>query len=362
MLSNVLKKLDWGLIGLISILGCISLISLYSIDKTFFYRQIIWYLLGMGVIFLGPLINWQWLLAQKWFRQGFYWFSCFLLVVPLVQQSSIRGINSWIVIGGFQFSPAEISKIALIIILAGFFSRRYIAAWRIKNIAISLFYTMIPAGLIAVQPNLGTAAIVFFIWIGFLFISGINKKRLAIGLILLIVLSSLGWFYFLEDYQKSRIKGFLNPAKNPLGVNYNVTQAKIAIGSAGWLGKGFGSGPQTQLGFLPEPHTDFIFASFIEEWGLIGGAVLVLTYLSLIVKISFVSLEVRRNTRKFVGLGIAIVFLVHFLVNIGSNVGILPVIGVSLPFVSYGGSNLLMSSILISIVERIRTSKFQPLK
>ena len=139
-----------------------------------------------------------------------------------------------------------------------------------------------------------------------------------------------------------------------MGASYNVIQSKITIGSAGFWGKGFKSGTQVQLGFLPEAHTDFIFAAFVEEWGIFGGIILLLTYVLLIVRITIIGLKTRRNDLKFLVLGTGLIFLIHFFINIGSNLGIVPVIGISLPFLSYGGSNLLTSSILVSIIERIK--------
>ncbi len=346
------KKFDWVLLGLVVILACISLVTLYSINKTYFSRQTVWYIISFLVIVLGSQVKWGWLITQDWFRHGFYWSSILLLTIPFLQPGLVRGTESWINLGFVNFQPSELIKISLIILLAGFFSRKYLAAWQSKNIFVSFFYTIIPVGIIAVQPDLGSAIVVMGIWIGFILMSGINKKRFWVGVLVVFIILVIMWTSFLKPYQKERILGFLSPEADPLGVNYNVTQSKIAIGSAGFWGKGFRGGTQVQFDFLPEPHTDFLFASFVEEWGVFGGLVLVLTYLGLIFRMTIVGLRLRRNDLKFVVLGMGLVFLIHFFINIGSNLGLVPVIGISLPFVSYGGSNLLISSLALAIIER----------
>ncbi len=353
------RNFDWVLLGLVAILASISLVTLSSIDSFYFIRQLVWYCIAFVIILVGSKLNWQWFLTQSWFRYGFYWLSIALLIVPYFQSQTVRGTKSWIVAGGLQFEPSELAKVALIIILAGFFSRRYLAAWQGKNILFSLLYVLIPAGLIAFQPDLGSALVLAGIWFGFLLMGGVNKKRFLIGVVVGIMLFLVLWTSVLAPYQKDRITGFLFPESDPLGVNYNLIQSKIAIGSAGLFGKGFQSGTQSQLGFLPEAHTDFLFAAFIEEWGMFGAAVLVLTYLALIIRITATGLRLRRNDIKFVVLGIGLFFLIHFFVNIGSNIGTVPVIGISLPFISYGGSNLLTSALLLSIIERIKLKSSQ---
>ncbi|MEX2410364.1 MAG: FtsW/RodA/SpoVE family cell cycle protein [Candidatus Paceibacterota bacterium] len=348
------KNFDWITVGLVVILMSISLVSLASIGLDFFYRQIIWFIIALFIIFFFSQIDWPWFFTQPWFRQSFYWISLLILCIPFIQPGDARGVDSWIFMGGFQFQPSELVKVALIILLAGFFSKRYLAAWQTKNIVVSLLYTFIPVFIIMMQPDAGSAIVVAGIWASFIVMSGINKKRFLVGLLILIVIFAFLWMSVLEPYQKNRIIGFMFPETDPLGTNYNVIQSKIAIGSAGFLGKGFGMGTQVQFNFLPEAQNDFIFAAFVEEWGIFGGVILLLTYSLLIFRIIKTGLKVRRNDLKFFILGVSSVFLIHFFVNIGSNIGLLPVIGINLPFVSYGGSSLLTSSFLISIMERIR--------
>lgn len=348
------RYFDWVLIGCLAILAIIGGVTLASLNDELLERQVIWYSLATIVLFAGSFLNWRWLISQAWLRHGVYWGSLCLLFLTNLQSETIRGTKSWIVVGGFQFEPVEIAKIGLIFMLAGFFSRRHVEAWRMKNISISFVYTAIPTLLTAVHPDFGSAAVMMSVWIGFLLMSGINKKRMLIGLGAGVVLAVMLWMFFLKPYQKDRLTGFLFPERDPLGINYNVIQAKIAIGSAGWLGKGFGGGTQTQLHFLPEAETDFIFAAFVEEWGLLGGMVLILTFLVMLFRISSIGLKARDNSSKFVVLGVGLVVLVHFLINIGSNVGLVPVTGITLPLVSYGGSSILTVALLIGIIESIK--------
>ena len=353
---SILGRFDWVLLGAAALLGVMGMVTLTSIDAGIAVRQAVFWGIALVIILAGGFVSWEWLFTQRWFRHGLYWLSTALLVGPFFLSSAVRGTRSWIVVGGQQFEPSELAKIGLIVILASFFSRRYVAAWSGKNIAASLFYALVPTLIVALQPDMGSALVLAGIWFGFIMVVGVNKKRLLAGVLVCLVLLLALWFFVFKDYQKERILGFLFPERDPLGVNYNVIQSKIAIGSAGFLGKGFDKGTQIQLGFLPEAHTDFIFAAFVEEWGLLGGTVLILTYILLLIRIAIVGIRAQRNDLKFACLGSGLFFLIHFFINIGSAIGIVPVIGISLPLVSYGGSNLLTSAVLISMIERIRVT------
>jgi rod shape determining protein RodA len=354
LLSNYFKGFDWILLGGVLTLAAASLLSLYSSDATLFSRQLVWYTLAVLIIIGGSRFDWRVIISKTTFRRGLYWLSIILLVVVNFQSETVRGVRSWIQFGSFEFQPAELAKLALILILAGFFSRRYVAAWLGKNIALSFFYAALPAALVAIQPDFGSAVIFIAIWVGFLLTSGVNKKRLIAGLIIAVLVAVLLWMFFLEPYQQERIIGFLNPSTDPLGINYNVVQSKIAIGSAGFWGKGFGAGSQTQLGFLPEAKTDFLFAAFVEEWGIFGGMVVIFAFLTVLYRVVNIGAGAGNNDSKFIALGLALVLAVQFFVNIGSNLGILPVTGINFPFLSYGGSSILTLSVLVSIIQRIK--------
>lgn len=348
------RSFDWFLFGAVLLLGAAGLVSLLSSARVFFWRQLLWYGLAIATVVFGSRLDWRWLINQNWFRYGLYSLSVFILIISNLQSRTIRGTKSWLTIGSFQFEPAELAKVALVILLAGFFSRRYLEAWRGKNIIVSLGLTLIPMALVAIHPDLGSALVIASIWLGFLLMSGIHYKRLAIGFFLALLVFGLLWGFYLKPYQKDRLTGFFSQSRDPLGINYNVIQSKIAIGSAGIFGKGFGAGTQTQLNFLPEDQTDFIFAAFVEEWGLLGGLVIVLTFLFLIYRIVLIGLAASTNEAKFISLGTGLIFLTHFVINLGSNLGLLPVAGIPFPFLSYGGSSLLTDAVLISILEHIK--------
>ncbi len=349
-----LRKLDWALIGGFLILAAISLLTLASHDRSFFWRQLTWYGAAFAVIIFGSQLPWSWLIRWPVFRHGVYWISVFFLIISNLQSTLVRGTKSWLSIGGFQFEPSEFAKFALVIFLAGFFTKRYVAVWRTKNLFLSLCYTMIPASLIAIHPDLGSTIVVVGIWLGFMLMSGVHKKRFLIGLGVGIGCLILLWTSFLKPYQKDRLTGFLFPERDPLGINYNVIQSKIAIGSAGLWGKGFGEGTQTQFHFLPEAHADFLFAAFTEEWGIAADVILLLTFLFVFLQLTNIGLRAGSNEAKFVVLGSALILFIQFLINIGSNLGLVPVTGITLPFVSYGGSSLLTVATLISIIQHIK--------
>jgi rod shape determining protein RodA len=348
-----LRYLDWVLIAALGVLATASLLSLSSFAPQFMWTQACFFVAGFGLIIFGSRIDWHWFGSQSWFRYGLYWVSVLLLVATYLQPTTIRGTKSWLVLGSFQFQPAELAKLSLILLFACFFSRRYIEAWRGRNIFTSLGYLALPVVLTIGHPDLGSAAIMVGIWIGFLFLSGVNAKRLGIGIVAALCIALALWVWVLRDYQKERILGFVSSSQDPLGINYNVLQSKIAIGSAGFFGKGYGAGTQSQLHFLPEAQSDFLFAAFTEEWGFLGGAVLLLTFLLVIYRLMRIGLRARDNYSRFVVLGSGLYLLIHGSINVGSALGLIPVAGITFPFVSYGGSNLLTSSVLLSIISHI---------
>lgn len=348
------RHLDWGIIVGLVVLAAASLVSLASANIAFFWRQLIWYGIGFLIILVGSRFDWRWMGGQRWFRYGLYWVSLAFIIYSNLQRGTVRGVKSWISIAGIQFEPGELVKLSLILIFADFFARRHIHAWQAKNAVLSFFYAAIPAALIAIHPDLGSAFIVMTIWFGYMVMSGIHVKRFLIGLGALLGVVILMWSFFLKPYQKARITSFAFPERDPLGSSYNVIQAKVAVGSAGFWGKGFRMGTQTQLHFLPESKTDFIFSAFVEEWGLFGGAVLLLTFLFIVYRVILIGQGAHDNYFKLISLGGGLFFIVHFFVNVGSNLGLLPVTGVTFPFMSYGGSNLLTSSIILSIIQHIK--------
>jgi rod shape determining protein RodA len=335
------------------ILVGVGLLTLSSIAPQLFAAQALWVLLGVLLIALFSFVDWRAVVNHEWIVLGFYGATFVLLVVVLVLPPLVRNVKSWIALGPVSFQPVELAKLALILVYARYFSRRYLSIARWKTMAVSCLYFLAPAILVALQPDLGSVLVLFGIWFGFLLSIGMPLRRLLALLLLLGVGGTLLWQFGMAPYQKERILGVVYPERDALGINYSVIQSKIAIGSAGFWGKGYGQGSQAHLGFLPEAATDFIFAAFLEEWGIAGGLVVLAAYLALFFAILSVALAADRNFEKFVCIGAAIVFGWQFFLNAGSATGIVPVVGVTLPLMSYGGSSLLTSFLLLAIIYSI---------
>ena len=269
----------------------------------------------------------------------------------------IRNTRSWLVLGPITLQPVEFMKVALILVFASYFSRRHLGVARWRYILASFAVFVIPAAIAVKYPDMGSAVIFGAIWFGFLLLSGLPWRRIAVALVVFALAAGFVWTFVLKDYHRARIVGFFSPQTNALGINYSLAQSKIAIGSAGWFGAGYGQGTQAQLGFLSEPTEDFIFAAFIEEWGIVGALILIGAFVAFIFSILATGMRAEDNFERFVCLGVAMMFGVQFLLNAGSATGLTPVVGVTFPFMSYGGSSMLANAFLVAIVSAIRRSR-----
>lgn len=339
------------------ILAAAGLVTIASVAPHLFALQIIWIILGAGLLAFFYFVDWRLLLNYRWFIGGIYALAIFLLILTYIFAPVIRNTRSWIVFGPFDFQPVEIVKVALILIYANYFSKRHLNVARWKNIFESFLIFIAPAALVLLQPDLGSTLLLFGLWFGFLLLSGLPRRRVAVAIIAFAIIGFVGWSYALKDYQRERIVGVFYPEKNLLGINYSAAQSKIAIGSAGLLGKGFKQGTQSQLGFLTEPANDFVYAAFTEEWGFLGGLVVVAAFLFLVFRILKIGMEAEHNFERFICLGVAIIFGLEFTLNVGSVLGLTPVIGLTFPFMSYGGSSLTTSFLLLSLVNAIAREK-----
>lgn len=334
------------------ILSAFSLVILASISTRLFWFQLSWVIIGSLIIFLLGYFNWRSLLRNRGLIFLGYVISLFLLLVTLFMPAS-RGVQAWIPIGPFFIQPVEALKITMLLMYAYFFAKRHDRLANPRNLLAPLIILIIPAVIILLQPDTGSLLVLVALWLSFLLESGLPARYLLYGTLAVIISSFFLWGH-LADYQRERIIGVFRPELDPLGINYNVIQSKIAIGSAGFLGKGFKQGTQVQLGFLPESQTDFIIPSFIEEWGLLGGLAVLLSFFYLCREIINIGLNIAKdNFDKFICLGVIIIFSFHFFINIGSVTGLLPVIGLPFPFMSYGGSSLLTSFALVAIINSI---------
>ena len=355
-----LKKLDWVLIVTTLLLVGMGLLSIYSsslgkVDFLNFKKQMIF--LGIGLVLMLALFffNWRILRDSPYLILIFYALCLFSLVGLFFWAPEIRGVKGWYKFGEISINPIEFTKIVLIILIAKYFSMRHIEMYRIRHILLSGLYFLLPATLVFFQPNLGSALILVALWIGVLIISGIKIRHFLILTFCFILIFIFSWLFLLEDYQKARIISFIAPhLVDPLEIGWNQAQAKIAIGSGGIFGQGIGLGSQTQYGFLPEPQTDFIFAAIAEEFGLIGVTVLLILFTILIWRIIKIAISATNNFSRLFASGFAILLICQVFINIGMNLGILPIIGIPLPLVSYGGSSLIAVFITLGILQSIK--------
>jgi len=348
-------KLDWVLIISTLFLVGFGLLSIYSSsrgDFLNFKKQIFFFLAGIFLMFLFSFFDW------RNFRETriifiLYLISLFLLLGLFFFAPRIRGAKSWYKFDQFSFDPTEFVKVILILLLAKYFSAKHIEMYRLRHILISGFYVFLPSLLIFLQPDLGSVLILIVFWVGVLIISGINLRQFLLLIFIFLIIFILGWNFFLKDYQKQRIISLFSPL-DPLGISWSQNQSKIAIATGGIFGQGIKKGSQTQLGFLPEPQTDFIFAAIAEETGLIGILILLFLFSILIWRIIKIAIETDNNFSRLFASGFAILLVCQVFINLGMNIGILPIIGIPLPFISYGGSNLIANFLTLGILQSIK--------
>lgn len=351
-----LKFFDWPLLAAAVILSLSGLMMIYSIGlggeagAALWIRQLLALVIGLGGLFFFSNIDYHFFEKNS---SLFYLLALGLLVLVLLVGVSIRGSTRWFDLGLVNFQPAEFSKFALIVVLAKFFQRHGKLTQRFRHVLWSAVLVIIPAVLITLQPDLGSAAILFGLWVGLLLVSPMPRRYFLYLLVLFLVVGALAWQFFLAPYQQDRIRSFLDPTADPLGRGYNVIQSIVAVGSGGLLGRGLARGLQSQLQFLPERQTDFIFASTVEELGLLGGGLILLLFLFVLWRM----IKIIRGARDLFGMylaaGVFFLVLIQLAINVGMNLGLLPVTGITLPFLSYGGSSLVIMFWLLGIVESI---------
>ncbi len=337
------KTWDWLLFVQILAVGTISLLIISSISKSLATNQLIFWLLGLIIFYVFSQFDY---LSWKNLAIPIYIGSLILLLALLVVGTPIRGSVRWIDVGFFRIQPSEIAKAASIIILAAYYSIR--PASNLKNLFGGLVIIIPAAALVLIQPDIGNSLAFFGIWFGIATAAGFRFKHMA-ALAIIAAVSIILLFELLAPYQRQRIESFVNPGSDPLGTGYNIIQSKIAVGSGGLWGKGYSRGSQSQLKFLPEAESDFIFASIAEQLGFLGAGLLITVFSWMVIRV----LGIAKNRDKFAQLliiGVASFLILQFLVNVGMNMGILPVTGITLPMVSYGGSSLLTTLFLLGLV------------
>lgn len=354
MAETVFKRIDWLLVFFILPILLAGLFTMKSFTPgegaaPFFERQLIWIGLSLFVFFVFSFVDFRFLKRTDVLVVLFLAFSG-LLALLFIFGSDTRGSQSWFDLGPLSFQPVDMMKIVLILILAKYFSRRHVEIRNIKHLFISGIYMAVPLFLVLLQPDFGSAGVLLLIWVGMVLVSGISKKHLLFVFLGGVVSFTILWFFVFAPYQKARILTFINPLSDIHGSGYNALQSTIAVGSGQIWGKGLGYGSQSRLEFLPEPETDFIFAAFAEEWGLAGSLLLVTLFLLVVFRILYNATLGASNFETLFALGVAIFFMSHILINIGMNLGLMPVTGIPLPFMSYGGSHLLAEFMALGIL------------
>jgi len=346
-----LKFIDHTLLFSALLLTALGVVIIYSISfaeggSSLYIQQIVYAVLGIVLFFVFNLLDYRTLRGVAWI---IYLSGILLLVIVLIFGRSGPAAR-WLHFGLFYLQPSELFKVISAIYLSAFLCDKEELSFR--DILAYIIAVLLPLILILIQPDLGTAVVIFVIAAGLLLISKIKRMYLLALFLALLVMLPIG-YTSLKDYQKERIRTFINPTEDPWGAGYNVLQSKIAIGSGGFFGRGLGRGSQSQLHFLPAQHTDFIFASLAEELGFVGAGILIVFYLTIAFRAIKISALARDNFGRFLSIGIVVMFVFQAFVNIGMNLGIMPVTGIPLPFVSSGGSSLLTSFISLGILGSI---------
>jgi rod shape determining protein RodA len=346
---------DWLLLFAVLFLIGMSLLALYAISVTGFKESnIIWKQAGFVIVGIACMVffaraDYHYLKA---YSRWIYFVTVLVLVAVLFFGDTVRGTAGWLSFGIFNVQPVEFAKIALIIFMASFISSKKMVLGEIIQLVASMAMTAAVIFLVIKQPDFGSAMILFGIWLGMIIVSGMNKKIFFILSAIGLLAASVTWFN-LADFQRERITSFINQGEDIKGSGYNVFQAIVAVGSGGIMGKGVGQGSQSQLNFLPESHTDFIFATIAEELGFFGAMFILFLYGIIFYRIRKIAILAPDNFGYLLASGIMIMIFLQIFVNIGMNIGLVPVTGIPLPFLSYGGSSLMSLFICIGILINI---------
>lgn len=351
-LAQFFQRLPWHIIGLMTaIVGVGVLLQIDAADghwAPYAWRHMLRFGVGLGLVMVILMLS-----PRQIMQLSLVGYFCCLLLLLGVEAlgHTAGGAQSWLQLGFVNVQPSEIMRLAMIMVLAQFYHMISLhEASRPVNIFIALAMIMLPVGIVILQPDLGTAMMLMMTGAGVMFIGGVKKRWFAAGAGSVLALLPLAWHLMLHEYQQRRILSFLNPESDPLGAGYHVLQSKIAIGSAGFFGKGFLGGTQSHLKFLPEKHTDFIFTLLTEDFGLFGALVLVTLMALLIISCVRVAMRTRNHFMAVAVLGITWSIFVYTMVNLAMAMGLMPVVGVPLPFVSYGGSSLLTFMVGMGLV------------
>jgi len=359
---RIFHYFDWVLLAFVICVCAMGILNIYSTgfsavrgQTPFYLKQLQWIILGFIFMMFVFFVDYRVIIHYAYVIYGFV---IFLLVLVFFLGSSSHGAQRWIGGGFFAVQPSELMKVVIIIALARYFdNHKSNEPYKLRELVIPFLMVVSPFVLILKQPDLGTALMLLLIFISIVFFMGVDRKSLIVAFISGLVLMPVGWL-FLKDYQKERLITFLNPERDPLGSGYHIIQSKIAIGSGEIFGKGFLSGSQTQLKFLPEQQTDFVFSVFAEEWGFIGSMVLIAIFAVIIFWGLKIALQARDLLGTIIAFGITALIAWEVFINIGMVLGILPVVGIPLPFFSYGGSAMISLMAAIGLLINVSARRF----
>ncbi len=355
------RSIDFQLVFLVILIFLISLLTLYSLDfgdKNLVLKHTIRFAFAFFVFLVAMSIN-----IKTWYKSSYLFYAFILLLLVCVDLFGLtgKGAKRWLDVGLFNLQPSELMKIAVIMALARYY--QYIKtdeADHISKLIVPISIIIIPFVMVIKQPDLGTALFILLVSISILWLAGLNIKVFTFGTIAILLLAPLS-ISFLKPYQKQRILTFLNPESDPTGSGYHIIQSKIAIGSGGFFGQGYMEGSQSKLSYLPEPHTDFIFTAFSEQFGFFGSLILILLFILLILKIDNISKTSRSTFGRLLCFGISFNIFVYVAINVGMVTGLLPVVGVPIPIMSYGGTAMLTTMFSLGLVVSAKINKDQNL-
>ena len=357
---RLIENLDWSLLIITLFLCGVGLVTIYSAvagtpQAGLYLKQWVWHGAGLGIVLLICL--WDYKRFERW-AYSFYAVCMGLLVAVLFAGKLVGGSRRWLALGPFTLQPSELAKIAVILVLARFYARRIkLEGFHLRELGIPFLLTTLPFGLIVRQPDLGTGLMLLLISGSMTLFVKIERRSLAI-LAALGAMAGTGGFFLLKGYQRRRILTFLDPDRDPLGAGYHIIQSKIAIGSGMFHGKGLFQGTQNTLAFLPEQHTDFIFSVLAEEWGFVGAFSVCLAFFFLLARGLGVAFACRDHFGTILSVGATAIIFWQALINLGMVMGLLPVVGMPLPLVSYGGSSILTIMICIGFLANVSMRRF----
>jgi len=360
---RLLTNIDWVLAGLVATVCLLGILNIYSattpykiIGSPYYLKQIYWMIAGMTIALMACSVDYH---ILEDFSYWFYGVLVLLLLAVLLVGRRSMGATRWLNLGLFNVQPSELMKIVIIMTFARYFNNFHpVGGLSIRDMLFPLGVLALPTLLIMKQPDLGTAILVLLIAVSITIFVGLRWTTIVGFICVTIPVMWLGWAKFLRPYQKNRILDFLNPERSRLGSGYHIIQSKIAVGSGGMAGKGFIKGTQSQLRFLPEQHTDFAFSVFAEEWGFLGCLLLIIIYLSLVLWGLNIARKCNDRFGALLAVGVTAMLFWHIVINIGMVIGMFPVVGVPLPFFSYGGTSMITSMVGIGILQNISMRRF----